>query len=490
MSLRRKVLQGSGLMMGGQMLGLGMSFIRNIIVARLISTDDFGIASTFFISISLFEMISNLSVDRLLVQAEDGDGPEFQATAQAFQALRGAANSLLMFLLAWPFSRLFDIPQALWAFQCVALVPLIRGFVHLDPKRLHREMRFGRDVLSELLPQTVALALAWPLAKWFGNYAAMLWLLVAQAAAMVIVSQVTSVRRYAWAWNRALFARMAKFGWPLLLNGVLMFLIWQGDRVLVGSAYDMTQLALYSVAMTVTAAPTDLLSRASSVVLLPPLARAQNNAERFAELYGFLAQALSLGGIVVAVFFIILGPGLVELLYGARYAGVGPFIGWFAVMQMLRLIRTVPTTAALAKGDTIACLLANFGRAACLPLLVMLAFCEQPLVWLVVAGCLGELLALIIILQRVSVAHGLKRITSLGPAGISLCAVLASGVAVPAIDAPLGLRSLSTLIGILAASLMAFLAFFPDLRKEIASMLQSTSTIGVRFFSCKVSPKS
>ena len=230
MSLRRKVLQGSGLMMGGQMLGLGMSFIRNIIVARLISTDDFGIASTFFISISLFEMISNLSVDRLLVQAEDGDGPEFQATAQAFQALRGAANSLLMFLLAWPFSRLFDIPQALWAFQCVALVPLIRGFVHLDPKRLHREMRFGRDVLSELLPQAVALALAWPLAKWFGNYAAVLWLLVAQAAAMVLVSHITAVRRYAWAWNRALFTRMARFGWPLLLNGLLMFLIRQGTE--------------------------------------------------------------------------------------------------------------------------------------------------------------------------------------------------------------------------------------------------------------------
>ena len=475
MSLRRKVLQGSGLMMGGQMLGLGMSFIRNIIVARLISTDDFGIASTFFISISLFEMISNLSVDRLLVQAEDGDGPEFQATAQAFQALRGAANSLLMFLLAWPFSRIFGIPQALWAFQCVALVPLIRGFVHLDPKRLHREMRFGRDVLSELLPQTVALALAWPLAKWFGNYAAMLWLLVAQAAAMVIVSQVTSVRRYAWAWNRALFARMAKFGWPLLLNGVLMFLIWQGDRILVGSGYDMTQLALYSVAMTVTSPPTDLLTKASSTVLLPPLARAQDDKERFGELYAFLAQALSLGGIAFATLFIILGPSIIELLYGARYAGVGAFIGWFAVLQTLRLIRVAPTTAVLALGDTLGCLLANLGRAACFPGLLILTFTGQPLFWLVVASCGGEVLALGLLLERTRRLHSLSIGLSLKPLFLSLCAIVAAGAIAIANGPTLSVAAVAGAGCVVALASLATLLVFPDFRRRLISVKEIRS---------------
>ncbi len=490
MSLRRKVLQGSGLMMGGQVLGQGMSFVRNIIVARLISTDDFGIASTFFISISLFEMISNLSVDRLLVQAEDGDDPEFQATAQAFQVLRGAANSLLMFLLAWPFSRLFDIPQALWAFQCVALVPLIRGFVHLDPKRLHREMRFGRDVLSELLPQVLALGLAWPLARWLGNYAAVLWLLVAQAVAMVLVSHVTAVRRYAWAWNRTLFARMARFGWPLLLNGVLMFLIWQGDRILVGSAYDMTQLALYSVAMTVTATPTDLLNRASSVVLLPPLARAQNDKGRFVELYTFLAQTLSLGGIAFAAFFIILGPGIVEMLYGARYLGVGAFIGWFAVMQMLRLIRVVPTTAALAKGDTVACLLANIGRAACLPALLVLALSGQPLVWLVVAGCGGEVVALSIILWRVYQVHDIDQNICLKPAGISLSAVLVSGVTGHAIGQSLGWISVTALAFILLTSFLVGLVLLAEFRHQIVGIVRSGAASSMRRVPWKASQKS
>jgi O-antigen/teichoic acid export membrane protein len=479
-SLRRKVLQGSGLMMGGQVLGQGMSFTRNIIVARLISTDDFGIASTFFISISLFEMISNLSVDRLLVQAEDGDDPQFQATAQTFQVLRGVANALLMFLLAWPFSRLFHIPQTLWAFQCVALVPLIRGFVHLDLKRLHREMRFGRDVLSELLPQTLALALAWPLARWFGNYAAMLWLLVAQSLMIVFVSHITAVRRYAWAWDRAFLLRMARFGWPLLLNGVFMFLMQQGDRILVGSNYDMNQLALYSVAQTLTSQSAIMLTRASSVVFLSPLARAQHDKQRFAEIYALLAQVLSQVGIGIAVFFIILGQAIVVLLYGARYAGVGVFIGWFAVMQMLYLIRIAPTTAALALGDTLACLLANVARAACLPILLVLAMTGQSLVWLIVAGCSGELLALLITLIRLNSVHGVSPRLCLKPAGLSLCALLVSGLAVHGICQSISWLSLAVLGLIGLSSFLAGLILLPEFQHQTVRIVQSAVALGIQ----------
>ena len=67
----------------------GLSFVRNIIVARLISPQDFGIAATFAITMSLLEMISDLAADRLIIQAKDGEDPQLQATAQLWQFTRG-----------------------------------------------------------------------------------------------------------------------------------------------------------------------------------------------------------------------------------------------------------------------------------------------------------------------------------------------------------------------------------------------------------------
>ena len=69
MSLRKRILAGFSILAGGQILAQSFALVRNVIIARLISPDDFGIAATFVITVSLFEMISNLAVDQLLVQA-------------------------------------------------------------------------------------------------------------------------------------------------------------------------------------------------------------------------------------------------------------------------------------------------------------------------------------------------------------------------------------------------------------------------------------
>ena len=135
MSLRRHVFKGAAVVGGGQALGQVLSFVRNVIVARLLGPDDFGIAATFALTVSLLEMISDLGTDKLIILAADGDNPRLQASAQLWQFAREAVGALLILALAWPLAALFGVPQARWAFYWLALVPLLRGLLHLDIKR-------------------------------------------------------------------------------------------------------------------------------------------------------------------------------------------------------------------------------------------------------------------------------------------------------------------------------------------------------------------
>ncbi len=281
--LQNKVVRGVGVLVVGQVLCQAMSFARNIVIARLISPDDYGIAITFVIAINLLEMTSDLSVDRLLVQAKDGDDPEFQATAQSFQLLRGLILSIIMFLLAWPMSRLFGIPQALWGFQVIAIVPLVRGLSHLDPKRLHREMNYSRDVIVEFVTQAAMLLAAIPLASWLRNYSMMVWLLLAQVSTTVLVSHAVAKSRYRLQWNRAFAGRMIQFGWPLAINGLLMFGIFQGDRMIIGSTRGPSELAVYSIALSLTMIPVLAVAKVNASILLPCLAQRRDDTIEFAN---------------------------------------------------------------------------------------------------------------------------------------------------------------------------------------------------------------
>lgn len=464
MSRKGAVLRGSGIILGGQIAGQALSLLRNVIVARMISQEDFGIAATFMVTVSLLESISDLSVDRLLIQAKDGNEPGFQASAQLFQVVRGGCVACVMFLLAYPVARLFAIPQALWALQWVSIIPLIRGFMHLDPKRMHREMKFGRDTLTELTAQIVVTGLAWPLARRLGDYSAMLWILVLQALTLTVVSHLVAARRYALAWDRAYIARMVKFGWPLVLNGLLMFTVLQGDRFVIGAGYDMTQLAIYTVAVTITWQPMAVLIKCLTVPMLPLLAREQTNRSSFCRLYAISAQSVCIVGILSSVGFIFLGKWVVVLLYGGEYAPVGSFIGWLAIMQALRIVRTSPTVVSLALGDTMGPLVSNVGRVSVFPLLVLAAYSGVGLRWIAGIGCVGEFVALGMLLFRLWQVHSIDARLCLHPVIISSVMIAVSGLVASSIGDDSLFSSALGMFG-MSIALIGVVAFFPEVRR-------------------------
>ena len=106
MSLLSSVFKGGSQLALGQVASQACSFLRNLIIARVISPADFGIAATFAMTLSLMEMISNVASEMLLVQSPEGNDPKLQATAQLMKVVRGITNAIILLLLAVPMSHL------------------------------------------------------------------------------------------------------------------------------------------------------------------------------------------------------------------------------------------------------------------------------------------------------------------------------------------------------------------------------------------------
>lgn len=175
-----------------------VNLFRNILIARLISVEDFGIASTFAVTMSLIEMTSNFALDRMLVQTSDGGSSRFQSSVQMLQAARGAIGAAIMFLAAGPIAVLFGVPDVAWAYQLLALVPLLRGLAHFDMFRLQRKLEFRTIICVEMGAVFLATASAFPLSIWLQDYRAMLWVLLLQQSTYTILSHVLAKRRYRW----------------------------------------------------------------------------------------------------------------------------------------------------------------------------------------------------------------------------------------------------------------------------------------------------
>jgi O-antigen/teichoic acid export membrane protein len=393
----------------GLYLGLGSGFaallglVRNVAIARLISVEDFGIASTFAITMALIEMMSYIAIDRLIIQARDGGSEQLQSTAQLLQVVRGVLGAIVLFLVAAPLASLFGVPKATWAYQALAAIPLIRGFAHLDMFRTQRDMLFVPAITVEAVAQIVATGAAILLALRLGDYSAMLYALLIQQAVFVLASHVVATRPYRLGYTQEIAARALAFGWPLLLNGLLLFGILHGDRVIVGSAVGITELGWFSAAVTLTLMPTVPISKTLLTFFLPQLARLRDDEVAFRRLQIVVIEFGLLIGGLFTVALTLAGPAILIAVYGPRYEAAVAVLALLAVMQGLRIVRSGFSAIALAKAKTHYPMMANLLRVAMLPLAWVAVREGGGVVSVVMLGILGEGLAVaasLILLKR------------------------------------------------------------------------------------------
>jgi O-antigen/teichoic acid export membrane protein len=373
-----------------------LGLVRNVIVARFISVEDFGIASTFAMAMALIEMSSNIGISRLIVQAKDGQALEFQASLQGFQVARGFAGSALIFALAQPLATMFHTPQATWAYQFMAIMPVLKGFAHLDMHRFQRERRFLPAVVSETSAQALSTVLALAFGYWLHDYRAMLFALLGQNLVYVCASQIFAVRKYELKWNVTHVRQAMNFGWPLLLNGFLMFGIFNGDRMIVGNHLGVGVLGWYSVAFMLTLMPSGLIAKVLDTLCLPLLSRHQDDEARFKQLAGATLEAGCLIGVLMAVGFALLGGPLVHILFGAKHSAAVTVLIMLGVMQAIRIAKTGPSVVAIARKETTNPMVANVVRVLFVPVALLVVNMGYDVIEVVYVAIAGETLALLV----------------------------------------------------------------------------------------------
>lgn len=480
MSSRSLVVKGGAALGAGQIVSQACSFVRSVILGRLISPANFGIAATFALTFWLLDMISNLAADTLLIQSKEGDEPSFENTAHLWQAGRGLINAVLLFAVAGPASKLFGDPQAKWAFQVLAVVPLITGFTHFDKSRMQREMKFGPSVLVDISSSVLVTLAALPLAWWRRDYSAMLWVLILQAIGTVAASHWVAERRYGWEWDRRHAKQILAFGWPLMINGLLMFLIFEGDRFVIGAAnhlfgrttYSLADLGVYSIAFGLTMAPTMLVIKITSSLFLPILAKAQDTRSEFDRRYLSCCQALSFMAAAISIPFITAGGWVVTVVYGHKYAAAAGFIGWLGAMWGIRIFRVGPTIAAVARADTENAMISNIARTVAFVGILVVAACGYGLAWLAACGFGGEVLALAVCTWRLERQHGVPASICYKPSAVAAAGMGAAAFIAYAGMAKAGwIAALVVAPGLLVMVGLAMLVFYPDLRSLLADMI-------------------
>src|ERR1043165_4489758 len=93
--LRGKMARGAAWMVLFKLLDRGLGFLSTLVLARLLSPDNFGIVAMATSLIGMLELISAFGFDMALIQRADATRAHYD-TAWTFNVILGCVISLLM----------------------------------------------------------------------------------------------------------------------------------------------------------------------------------------------------------------------------------------------------------------------------------------------------------------------------------------------------------------------------------------------------------
>ncbi len=362
---------------------------RSIAFAWSLGADELGRAMMLALVVRLIEMTSDVGIDRLLIQAPDGNQRLLQAQLHGAAMIRGWISAGLLIILAPIAALTFADGPSAFAFAALAVVPLLRGFTHLDYRRAERHFVYTKMAVVEGGATSAMLICLGPAVWIFPDYRAMCVILITHAFAYLILSHAVANRAYRLKVSIATLRRCWVFGAPLILNAGLMFLTFYADRLIVAYAFDWSSVAIYGVALQLALLPSQIVGRAASSLVLPRLRRALPKYNFSNTWHSILRWHFFLGlGLVTS--FVAFAPFMISLVYGDAFRPDAMLTLSLATAAGFRTMRTPFSLLAIATGRTGDPARANAIRAFAVIPALLFAAAGLPMAAIAAAAALGE----------------------------------------------------------------------------------------------------
>jgi O-antigen/teichoic acid export membrane protein len=393
----------AGLTLGfGSMAEHALLFARTVLVARLLGPEYFGISVTFLLVVSAFALISDVGIEKYVIQSSEDDFERAMPTLATMLLLRGLVMGLAIVLLSGWIAGRFGQPEHAWFYALAGLIPVIEGFRNLDPLAQQRRMQFGayvRMMLGGLVPGVVLAVVVAAITRDFIAVAAGCLL---TSVVSVTLSHVLAARPYRLGLDGAAFRSVMVYGWPLLLNGVVIFFATQGDRIIIGALEGMSELAGYVSVAAITGGISLFFAKVTGNLFFPLMSEARGNMQHFAQRARHTG-AIALLLMSATVFpLALLGAPLVMLLFGPEFRVPALLATFLAIQAAALMLRSWCATISLSLGGTSDILNASLLRIIGLGAAVYALSTGEGIVWVALCMSLGDAAATCFALFQVS----------------------------------------------------------------------------------------
>lgn len=310
-SLKNKTIKGVGWSAADALLGQGVTFIVGLVLARLLSPDEYGLIGICLIFTTVLNGIVDSGFSNALIRKKDVTDEDYNTMFTTNMAI-SIVLYVLLFISAPFVSDFFHRVELIALVRVTGLILFFNALsitqVTILTKNIDFKTKTKASLVSAIISGVIGIAMA------FMEYG--VWSLVAQQLSKQLLYTLCLWVLSKW-WPRFTFYKdsfkyMWGFGWKLLASGILNNVWNQLYQVVIGRCYTSSTLGHYTRANEYASIFSSNLTLIVQRVSYPVLAEIQDDKERMVQGY---RKVIKVTMFVTAVCMISLGAVSEPLIY-------------------------------------------------------------------------------------------------------------------------------------------------------------------------------
>jgi O-antigen/teichoic acid export membrane protein len=343
-SLKSIAIRGSvwlGIASGGEQV---FRLIRNMILARLLAPEAFGLMAIAVSINAAFESFSQIGIREAIIQNPRGHERSYLNGAWWLSCGRAFIIYVIIWVSAPWISDFYNNHQLIPLLRVVFLSVLLNGLMSSEAYAAIKEMQLKKWVIVYHGGSICGILSAILLAYIIPNVWALVIGYTIEAAVRCILSFIVCPFYPRFDFDRENMRALLKFSRGMFGLPILTFIYLNIDVFVIGKVLTIEDLGLYSLAAGIAWMPFQFITSIMTLVMSPAFAKKQNDQDWINQWTLNLTKIIAFVGFPLLCWVFFYGREILTLVYGVKYGAVAiPF----AIIFANALMRTVSVPIAI-----------------------------------------------------------------------------------------------------------------------------------------------
>lgn len=333
-SLKNKTIKGASWSFIDSIAGQGITFLVGLVLARLLTPEEYGLIGIITIFIAVFNSIVDSGFSNALIRKNNAKDIDYN-TVFISNLVVSVVLFGILFLCAPFISRFFNQPQLIPLLRVMGSIVIINAFAIIQRtifvKNVDFKIQTKVSLISSIISGVVGIGMA---VSGLG-----VWSLVGQQISRQFLNSA-----FLWIYSNwypkfqfsfQSFKELFSFGWKLLVSGLIDTVWREIYQVIIGKCYAPAALGQYTRAQQFASICSSNLTTVVQRVSFPILSSVQDDKERLKNGYKRIIKVTMLLTFTLMLGLAAVAKPMILALIGEQWLPCVPFLQIICLQMML-----------------------------------------------------------------------------------------------------------------------------------------------------------